>query len=117
MLCVGLTYEVLLVWVANRCLLTPILQPSKGILVLRHAHNPNLIGGSGLRFRPSCCTSSPANLSNRGSRADGSTRASVTTSSTSTPRTPGRSTRAPGGPTTPRSDRLWRRSEEHTSEL
>src|SRR3546814_20246123 len=51
MWCVGLTYEVLLVWVANRCLLTPILQPSKGILVLRHAHNPNLIGGSGLNTR------------------------------------------------------------------
>src|SRR5680860_1283350 len=38
----------------NRCVVTPILLPSKGILVLRHAHadpNLNLIGGSGLSQR------------------------------------------------------------------
>ena len=35
----------------NRCVVTPILLPSKGILVLRHAHPVlilNSVGGSGL---------------------------------------------------------------------
>jgi len=33
---------------SNRGVVTPILSPSKGILVLRHAHPPTHIGGSGL---------------------------------------------------------------------
>jgi hypothetical protein len=31
---------------------TPILPPSKGILVLRHAHPTNITGGSGLSPTP-----------------------------------------------------------------
>ena len=41
------TYEVSLARVSNRCVVTPILPPSKGILVLRHAHPTNITGGSG----------------------------------------------------------------------
>jgi hypothetical protein len=37
--------------VSNQCVVTPILQPSKGILVLRHAHPATVIGGSGLSGR------------------------------------------------------------------
>lgn len=36
---------------SNRGVVTPILPPSKGILILRHAHPTTLIGGSGLSGR------------------------------------------------------------------
>ena len=45
------TYEVSLARAEIACVRTPILQPSKGILVLRHAQPLTLIGGSGLSGR------------------------------------------------------------------
>jgi hypothetical protein len=46
--CDSFTYEVSLARDEARGVVTPILQPSKGILVLRHAQPANFTGGSGL---------------------------------------------------------------------
>src|SRR3954451_2444265 len=47
--CESFTYEVSLPRRSDRGVVTPIFLPSKGFLVLRHAHPAHLTGGSGLR--------------------------------------------------------------------
>lgn len=59
MLCEAFNYEVSLARAGNRFTVTPILQPSKGFLVLRHARPTTLTGGFSMSLSSSSCCRFP----------------------------------------------------------